>query len=170
MNIFHKRSSGSFWGGRQEVSLAHPFYPSVKPAWGNRSWGLTSSVGDCNAHGPSIGPVESLGARLQVLHLVDLYAADLLGLLPTMTEGAPAAVIYSPSRKSDAKQWGTFVMAPVFLFRKRFTYLRCSLISGVPIDIGFAARNSGTSREFQGADVMRNIKYLSCDNCGYKSW
>lgn len=40
--------------------------------------------------------MESLGARLQVLHLVDLYAADLLGLLPTMTEGARAAVIYSP--------------------------------------------------------------------------
>ena len=31
--------------------------------------------------------VDGIGARLQVLHLVDLYAADLLGLLPSGTEG-----------------------------------------------------------------------------------
>lgn len=31
---------------------------------------------------------DGIGARLQVLHLVDLYAADLLGLLPSGTEGA----------------------------------------------------------------------------------
>lgn len=34
-----------------------------------------------------VDAVDGIGARLQVLHLVDLYAADLLGLLPSGTEG-----------------------------------------------------------------------------------
>lgn len=37
---------------------------------------------------PALEAVDGIGARLQVLHLVDLYAADLLGLLPSGTEGA----------------------------------------------------------------------------------
>ena len=53
------------------------------------------------AEGAGVVPLDAadgIGARLQVLHLVDLYAADLLGLLPSGTEGPGVFRGASPRR------------------------------------------------------------------------